>query len=33
MVKLLAAIVGTVIFGKIALFCLMLFCLHMLGYF
>jgi len=33
MAKLLAAIVGTVIFGKFVIFCLMLFCLHMLGYF
>jgi hypothetical protein len=33
MVKLLIAIVGAVVFGKIALFCLFAFCLHVLGYF
>jgi len=33
MAKLLVSIIGAVIFGKFFIFCLMLFCLHMLGYF
>jgi hypothetical protein len=33
MAKLIVAIVGAVVFGKIALFCVFMFCLHVLGYF
>jgi hypothetical protein len=33
MVNLLIAIVGAIVFGKIVLFCVFMFCLHVLGYF